>query len=99
MATEAKIWTVKQLWTADREWNKVATFCSCRAAEIPRALEKSSRSRSYSSHTALSRTACSPHIHQAVRMQSAAIPAVYAGARRAAGWGTGQGGSVFAAAA
>lgn len=67
---------------------------SCRAAEVPRALERTSRSRSYSGHTALSRT-CSSRINQAVRMQSAAIPAVYAGARQ---WGTGQGGSVFAAA-
>lgn len=57
-----------------------ATKRSCRAAEIPPALERTSRRRSYSSHTALSRTARPSYINQAVRMQRAAIPAVYAGA-------------------
>lgn len=72
------------------EWSKVAaafrnaaTKRSCRAAEIPPppALERTSRRRSYSGHTALSRTARPSRINQAVRTQRAAIPAVYAGAR------------------
>lgn len=80
--------TAKQRWTAVRERNKVAaalgTLPHNIAAELQRALERTSRSRSYSRHTALSRTAGSSHINQAVRTQRAAIPAVYAGARRAA---------------